>query len=148
MRQLVYVSAAARVLSAEDLEQILYASRHNNPASDVTGMLLHIDSGFLQILEGPEEGVEEIYRRIAQDRRHKSLSVLSDQSVQERLFSEWSMGFDRPEPEAEADESVFAITRDAIGGKLPDEKAPILARLIANFYTVNNPAAAYVPRQN
>ena len=36
----------------------------------ITGLLLFIDGGFLQMLEGEERAVRELYTRIAADRRH------------------------------------------------------------------------------
>jgi len=53
MRQLVYVSAASRELDDRDLEQILDASRRNNPKHDVTGMLLAITLDFYRFWKGP-----------------------------------------------------------------------------------------------
>ena len=101
MRQLVYVSAASRELyvsaasrelNDRDLEQILDASRRNNPKHDVTGMPLVIDLGFLQILEGPRQSVEHVLARISQDERHKSIKVLVDEDVDERLsgYGAWA----------------------------------------------------------
>ncbi|MGD0867293.1 MAG: BLUF domain-containing protein, partial [Rhizomicrobium sp.] len=60
MRQMIYVSAANWELGAEDISAILGSARRHNPAQDVTGMLLYIDLGFLQFLEGPPAGVEMI----------------------------------------------------------------------------------------
>ncbi|MEY4878984.1 MAG: hypothetical protein RJB62_453 [Pseudomonadota bacterium] len=141
MRQLVYVSAASRELNDRDLEQILDASRRNNPKHDVTGMLLVIDLGFLQILEGPRQSVENVLARIAQDERHKSIKVLVDEDVDERLFGLWSMGFDQPFPAAPTSADVFAVTRDATANTLPPGKAVLLAALIRNFYDINTPQA-------
>ena len=54
MHQLVYVSAASWAMSNAELNEILDVSRRNNRQSGVTGMLLHLDRGFLQVLEGPK----------------------------------------------------------------------------------------------
>jgi hypothetical protein len=71
MRQLLYVSNAARDIAPRALDAILSASRANNVLLGITGLLLHIDGGFLQILEGDERAVRELYARIAADRRHR-----------------------------------------------------------------------------
>jgi hypothetical protein len=137
MRQLVYVSAVVRKLSYSDLDTILNAARRNNPARDVTGMLLSIDQGFLQSLEGPPAGVENIYQRILRDNRHTGQRVLVDEIVAERLFSRWSMGFDRLNPALKAHNDIFIATREAIENAVSPEKAAVTAQLVRSFYAVS-----------
>lgn len=139
MRQLVYVSAASWKLSQDEIDAILAAARRENPAHGVTGMLLYADLGFLQVLEGPKDGVEFIYQRILGDKRHRAQRILVDQDANERLFAQWSMGFDRPDPRRAKDSDIFALTREAIHASVPLEKAAIIAVLLRNFYTVNRP---------
>lgn len=137
MHQLVYVSAASWAMTDTDLNDILDASRRNNRANGVTGLLLHIDHGFLQILEGPETAVAETFARIRRDPRHTSLRLLTEQETDARLFGEWSMGFEKLSPEHARTASVFAVTQQAIENALPPAKAAHIAILLANFYRVN-----------
>jgi hypothetical protein len=137
MHQLVYVSAASWAMSNAELNEILDASRRNNRRSAVTGMLLHIDRGFLQVLEGPKAAVEEIFARIKRDSRHNALRVLIEQETEGRQFGDWSMGFERLDPGHACTADVFAITRDAIENAVPPEKAAQIAILLRNFYRVN-----------
>ncbi|HKQ10718.1 MAG TPA: BLUF domain-containing protein, partial [Rhizomicrobium sp.] len=65
MRQLLYVSNTALEIGLNDLDRILTTSRRNNAMMGITGLLLFIDGGFLQILEGEERAVRELYTRIA-----------------------------------------------------------------------------------
>jgi len=48
-----------------DLDDILTASRRNNALMGISGLLLFIDGGFLQMLEGEERAVRELYTRVA-----------------------------------------------------------------------------------
>jgi len=137
MRQLVYVSAASRALAPADLDTILTSARRANPLHDVTGMLLYIDLDFLQVLEGPADGVEAIYRRILGDRRHTAQRILVDRTADERLFGGWSMGFDRPSPDQAQSAGAFKITRDALNDAVAADKAVEIATLIRTFYNVN-----------
>jgi len=68
-----YTSTGTRPIGPEELESILAVSRANNQAAGVTGMLLHADGRFFQVLEGPEPAVEGVYARIAADPRHREL---------------------------------------------------------------------------
>src|SRR4051812_24166984 len=113
MRQLLYASNTNRDVPDAVLEDILAASRRNNPGVGVTGILLYVEGGFMQVLEGEEAAVGEVYARIGRDKRHWNSQVLLDREAP-RAFADWSMGFERPQP----GDGVFAITRDAIAGKL------------------------------
>jgi hypothetical protein len=47
---------------------------------------------FYQVLEGPEEHVDELYDTIKRDGRHTNLLLLStEDDVQARLYPNWSM---------------------------------------------------------
>jgi hypothetical protein len=95
--RIVYVSHEVRPLSTADLDALLEVSRRNNALLGVTGMLLYRDGDFMQVLEGEEDAVREIYRSIVADRRHSGILVLDDTPVPDREFAGWWMGFRRLE---------------------------------------------------
>ena len=137
MFQLVYVSTASWSMTNGDLNAILDVSRAKNRRLGVTGMLLHIDHGFLQVLEGPKEAVMEIFSKVERDTRHIGVRVLVQHEVEERLFEGWSMGFDRLSEKDAHSADVFKITREAIEDAVAPEKAAQIAVLLRNFYRVN-----------
>ncbi len=138
MHQLVYVSAASWAMSNADLNGILDVSRRNNRRDGVTGMLLYIDRGFLQVLEGPRPAAQETFAHIRRDPRHNAVRVLVEQEIRERLFAGWSMGFDRLDPGQPRTADVFAVTSEAIENAVLPEKAADIAILLRNFYKVNS----------
>jgi hypothetical protein len=91
--QLVYVSLATKPFSQVDLTKLLVNARTRNTTVGVSGVLLHQAGSFLQVLEGEPDAVEAIYARVAKDPRHRSVLMLLRQSVVERNFNDWSMGF-------------------------------------------------------
>ena len=93
MLQVIYASAAKRVMSAAGLRNILTTAGARNAAIGVTGMLVHDDGSFLQVLEGPDEAVTALVERIKADPRHDHFRLLSKKEIQAREFGEWSMGF-------------------------------------------------------
>lgn len=137
MFQLLYVSTASWPMNDGDLNAILDISRINNRRLGVTGLLLHIDSGFLQVLEGPKDAVMTIFSKVQRDTRHIGVRVLVQQEVGERLFGDWSMGFDRLNETNPRTADVFKITREAIENAVAPEKAAQIAVLLRNFYRVN-----------
>lgn len=93
MRHLVYVSSATRDFSVAELSAMLAAFRENNAHLGITGMLLYKDGHFMQVLEGEAGPLEELFRRIVRDPRHKGVITLLEQEVAGRSFGEWSMAF-------------------------------------------------------
>lgn len=90
---IVYSSSATRPFASDDLVALLAVSRENNAAADVTGMLLYHDSRFLQVLEGPEAAVRERMAVIADDTRHTGVRVMLEETLGERQFPDWTVGF-------------------------------------------------------
>lgn len=93
MIHLAYVSSATREMSEEDLLFLLEQSRNRNKRQNVTGMLLYAGGNFFQVLEGNKKDVEEIYQAICQDDRNKGNILVIKESISERVFPDWWMGF-------------------------------------------------------
>ena len=93
MIQLVYASAATRPFTPEALKTLLTKARARNANFGVTGMLLYHTGSFLQVLEGPEAGVDRILASILKDPRHTTARTLSRAIIVKREFEAWSMGF-------------------------------------------------------
>jgi hypothetical protein len=93
MIQIVYASAAAQPFSLDALNELLTKARLRNSVYSVSGMLLYHSGSFLQVLEGPETGVDRIYASILRDARHRDPKILNRATIARREFKDWSMGF-------------------------------------------------------
>lgn len=93
--QIAYVSTASGSTDRAGLLDILQTARGLNRRASVTGLLLFYDGHFMQLLEGEEQAVRDTFVRIAADPRHRDITVLFEEPVDERLFSDWTMGFQR-----------------------------------------------------
>lgn len=93
MVSILYVSSSAGLFSDSELVDLLEQSRDNNARSGITGMLLYKDGNFMQVMEGPEQAVNELYERILKDKRHAGLMLLFKEPIEERQFPSWTMGF-------------------------------------------------------
>jgi hypothetical protein len=91
---LIYASTALRRLDAPALLGLLEQSRQDNAACGVTGLLLHEDGHFFQVLEGPQSVVEALYARIRQDPRHHKTVLIVQEPIARRAFGDWRMAFD------------------------------------------------------
>jgi hypothetical protein len=92
-QHLAYISRAAQNLSAADVEDILTSSRRNNGAKGITGHLQCHAGYFFQVLEGPAPALEALLEKLKQDPRHQDMRVLYRETLQQRNFADWSMGF-------------------------------------------------------
>ena len=93
MISLIYTSTASFLFSEDDIKKILNTSRDWNNDHGLSGLLLYKDGNIIQVLEGDEKEVEDIFEKIAQDPRHREVTKLSQRPITEREFQGWHMGF-------------------------------------------------------
>jgi Sensors of blue-light using FAD len=89
--RLLYASRAQGLGDAE-IAAILRQARAHNPPLGLTGVLCHADGCFVQLLEGGREPVNQLYKHIVADPRHKDVTLLAYEEVAERRFAGWAMG--------------------------------------------------------
>ena len=92
--RLMYASRTATAMDADAMQAILRQCKENNPALGITGLLCQCSSSgiFMQVLEGGRAAVNKLYLKIAQDKRHTEVQLLSFEEINERRFAGWAMG--------------------------------------------------------
>lgn len=90
---IVYISSANLGLSRGEILNIVEDSRINNNKNGLTGLLLFNKGTFMQLLEGEENAVDALYKKIEKDRRHTDVKLLLKETIMHRNFSNWTMGF-------------------------------------------------------
>jgi hypothetical protein len=90
---LAYSSVGTHHFEQNELVDLLAFARNFNDQNGLTGMLLYVDDSFFQILEGDPKTLDDLYSRIEIDTRHTHVIKLIEMPIQDRSFSEWSMGF-------------------------------------------------------
>ncbi|MBK0004252.1 diguanylate phosphodiesterase [Erwinia sp. S38] len=73
------------------LPEMVARANVQNAQLNVTGILLFNGTHFFQILEGPEAGVDEIYSRICNDKRHHNIVELMRDFSPSRRFGKHGM---------------------------------------------------------
>jgi len=91
MRQIVYTSTANPDLGQDDVFQIVQTSAQNNGDAGLGGFLVYLNGSFFQVLEGPDNELQQTLGRIQQDDRHTDLKILSDCPIEKPQFSRWRM---------------------------------------------------------
>lgn len=91
--RLIYSSHSC--IAAEDskseLGAIFTTARTNNKRLGVTGALVITEDAFAQTLEGDERVVRELYDGICHDPRHERVTLLAEETVDDRTFGRWAM---------------------------------------------------------
>jgi len=93
MYELTYQSEAKKKVTQKDIKEILESARRHNKINGVTGCLIYYNRRFIQIIEGSKAAVQETYQRICEDRRHKEIQLIAENSTAERTFPEWGMAY-------------------------------------------------------
>jgi lipopolysaccharide biosynthesis regulator YciM len=93
LKQMVYVSFSEKDLSENDLEDFLTEIREKNKRQEVTGMLLYNEGSFIQVVEGGKDTIDALFKKLKNDPRHNTIVVLLDETINERSFPNWTMGY-------------------------------------------------------
>jgi hypothetical protein len=92
LHHLIYASQPADGLEITDIQAIASSARRRNAALGVTGFLVFRHDLFMQVIEGGQAEVSEVFCRIARDVRHRDLLLLSFGEIEVRSFGESPMG--------------------------------------------------------
>jgi len=90
---MAWSSVPSSSFSAARLGEIIAPARWNNKCNDVSGMLLYTGAHFVEVLEGEEGVLNEMWSRLQHDDRHASLVRIGDEACNERRFSDWKMAY-------------------------------------------------------
>jgi hypothetical protein len=107
LRCILYVSTAAWALSEVEIEVILETSRERNQHADVTGILLHRDGTFMQLIEGPQASLDRIFAIIRRDARHTGIIEILNEPATARELPIWSMAYRTRNFQAFVDPELF-----------------------------------------
>lgn len=78
---------------ADALLSLLESAQSKNQSLSITGALLSHVGVFAQVLEGPQNLVEQLFSLIQLDNRHSQVTVALRGPEAERDFPQWSMAF-------------------------------------------------------
>lgn len=90
---LSYVSNQTAAMDNAALLKLLGQARQRNARLGITGLLLHREDSFFQVLEGAREEVLGLFEQIARDKRHERVETLSEGPIGAREYSDWQMAF-------------------------------------------------------
>lgn len=119
MHHIIYMSTASWPMTDAELEDLLRQAQQGNERAGITGALVYGDGQFMQIMEGEQAVLEDLYTHLGQDRRHKGLFKFADRAIPARRFAEWSMGFQAVSP-ATFEQLLGYVAPAQLALQLPD----------------------------
>ncbi len=133
---IVYFSTSVEQFEEKDLSILLEQSRPNNAKLGITGVMLYVRGSIIQVLEGKKEAIEGLYERIQRDQRHHNVTRVLNRPIAQRLFANWSMGYETIT--ARQLEDIRAIVNLDAGNATTTEAGDhIILRTIKVFYESN-----------
>lgn len=127
---IIYASKCQQGLEADQLEHILVHSSIFNKINSVTGILLFSEGHFLQLIEGNKEDVINLWNSIQADTRHYDFYKIVEGSLEERMFSDWSMCYKSENYEELQLIEAYRNPNDA--NHLQLSSVPILIKVLAD----------------
>jgi uncharacterized membrane protein (DUF373 family) len=121
-------------MSNDDLMDILEKARLNNAALGISGMLLYTGEGFVQVLEGEENVIDDLVELIKTDPRHKDFRIIERKKIDTRDYAEWTMGFKRVEKDDLRNVPGLNKFFDTdLGGSVSEDKSDLINKLTNHF---------------
>ncbi len=110
MYRLIYLSTASNnSMSYTELNDLLLKSQKTNREKNISGILLHLDGEFIQVLEGTKKAVLDLFEKIKLDSRHKNIHSFDQKEISKKYFSGYFMAFD---PEHFKNKNEYESLRD------------------------------------
>jgi hypothetical protein len=141
MKYIVYVSQAKEPFSTEELKALLEHSRRRNQETGISGLLIYRFNpdynrgNFVQVLEGAEAAIDDVWRRISSDDRHHTIIVVEEDKIETRMFGDWSMGFKNIDAsELEAFDGFSDLGSDQFWENVNSDNAAAALDLLRSFY--------------
>ncbi|SHJ64402.1 BLUF domain-containing protein [Aquimarina spongiae] len=88
-----YVSTVSPDVSDTMLSEIMAHVKQNNSKLDITGILMHSEGNFFQVLEGEKEVILPLFHKIKEDRRHYNVIKILDKEINNSTFTEYHSSF-------------------------------------------------------
>jgi hypothetical protein len=93
LRRIAYLSRPCDNFPVTEIPRIFRVSRQRNADEGVSGVLVCTGNYFLEVIEGTQETIAELWERVLSDPRHVDAIVLADEVAEERWFADWRAGF-------------------------------------------------------
>lgn len=134
---IIYFSTSSWLYNPEDIKDLLQQSRSWNAQVGITGVLLYMHGHIIQVLEGDKATVDALFERIKNDTRHKQVICVLNKSIEGRLFSQWSMGYETLTTQ-QFNEVRTIVDLDKQEPIIAKENESVILKTLRGFYRINH----------
>jgi Sensors of blue-light using FAD len=90
--QILYCSLLREPMTEAAIEALAQSAARLNRMDRITGLLMHSDGVFVQLIEGPAPAVAHLWSRLLHDKRHYGIvQLLHRREVEQRTCGDWDM---------------------------------------------------------
>jgi hypothetical protein len=90
---LIYTSTPGKLMADAELKILLNVSRQANIRFEVTGILVCLPDSYIQLIEGPKQHIEQLFKNIQRDTRHFRVTTLFEGPIKQRFYPGWAMAY-------------------------------------------------------
>ena len=127
---LLYVSQVASSAEESALLALREKAQLSGANPEITGLLLYRRGFFMQYLEGPNETIIKLFRRLRATNSHSNVRVMGQGSFSKRLFADWSIWWVANQSSSPSSEALIDLLETVLSSKTisSDEIAAVLRR--------------------
>lgn len=93
LKQLIYASSKNGDYSIFELNNLLKASAKRNKDNEISGYIVTDGQHFLQVIEGEEDKVNRLYKKISRNKKHTNINFIGSKQIKYRSFKKWNLGY-------------------------------------------------------
>ncbi len=90
---ITYVSNADTNLEEDEILDLLKTSKAKNLKKGITGIFIHSEGNFFQVLEGDELVIKSLFKNISQDNRHHNIIKLMERDCSNASYTDYEVSF-------------------------------------------------------
>jgi hypothetical protein len=92
--QILYCSLASTPMTDAQIDALAQSAERLNRLDKISGMLMHGDGVFVQLIEGPRDAINQLWARLLKDKRHCGVVQLYHRrEVESRSCKGWGMQY-------------------------------------------------------
>lgn len=91
---IVYISSMKREYSPDELHEIVEKFQIYNDSNGITGLMIYHNMNIMQYIEGEDNVIKNIFKKISNDSRHHNIIKLIEETSLERRVQDWNVCFE------------------------------------------------------
>ena len=134
--QLTYVSARSANVLDDDVVELAIKSNIANRQAGINGCLWFGARRFFQVLEGEQDRVDRLYRKIKVDGRHTSVRLLSYSSIVSHQFARWNLAHVSHNEDSTIEKLILEYAGGEPGAPAEQPRSGALQRILERLRAV------------